>query len=84
MKHMIVAVLAAALALAAATPASAHGGGCRKASPEGQCCHLETRTGVVHCHTRGTAGDCRHYSGPDLTLDGACRTAAPQASPRLR
>jgi len=27
-----------------------HGGGCRKSSPPGQCCHLETRTGVVHCH----------------------------------
>ena len=27
-----------------------HGGGSRKSSPPGQCCHLETRTGVVHCH----------------------------------
>lgn len=27
-----------------------HGGGCRKSSPPGQCCHLETRTGIVHCH----------------------------------
>lgn len=27
-----------------------HGGGCRKSSPPGQCCHMETRTGVVHCH----------------------------------
>lgn len=30
--------------------ASAHGGGCRKTSPPGQCCHLETKTGLVHCH----------------------------------
>lgn len=30
--------------------ASAHGGGCRKSSPPGQCCHLETKTGLVHCH----------------------------------
>lgn len=27
-----------------------HGGGCRKSSPPGQCCHMERRTGVVHCH----------------------------------
>lgn len=27
-----------------------HGGGCRKSSPPGQCCHKETRTGTVHCH----------------------------------
>jgi len=28
----------------------AHGGGCRKNSPPGQCCHMETSTGIVHCH----------------------------------
>ena len=27
-----------------------HGGGCRKSSPPGQCCHLQTSTGTVHCH----------------------------------
>ncbi len=27
-----------------------HGGGCRKSSPRGQCCHMETKTGRVHCH----------------------------------
>ena len=27
-----------------------HGGGCRKSSPPGQCCHMERRTGIVHCH----------------------------------
>ena len=27
-----------------------HGGGCRKSSSPGQCCHMETRTGRVHCH----------------------------------
>lgn len=27
-----------------------HGGGCRKSSPPGQCCHMERRTGTVHCH----------------------------------
>ncbi|PCC99957.1 hypothetical protein EAO82_07270 [Halopseudomonas pelagia] len=27
-----------------------HGGGCRKSSPPGQCCHMETSTGTVHCH----------------------------------
>ncbi|WP_074914031.1 hypothetical protein [Celeribacter halophilus] len=27
-----------------------HGGGCRKNSPPGQCCHMQTSTGTVHCH----------------------------------
>lgn len=27
-----------------------HGGGCRKNSPPGQCCHRDNRTGTVHCH----------------------------------
>ncbi|EEW60322.1 hypothetical protein SCH4B_0754 [Ruegeria sp. TrichCH4B] len=27
-----------------------HGGGCRKSSPPGKCCHMETATGRVHCH----------------------------------
>ncbi len=30
----------------------AHGGGCRKSSPVGQCCHKETKTGEVHCHSK--------------------------------
>jgi len=28
----------------------AHGGGCRKSSPPGQCCHMDHKTGIVHCH----------------------------------
>ncbi len=27
-----------------------HGGGCRKSSPPGQCCHKNHKTGEVHCH----------------------------------
>ena len=27
-----------------------HGGGCRKSSPPGQCCHMDNSTGFVHCH----------------------------------
>lgn len=27
-----------------------HGGGCRKSSPPGQCCHMDNKAGVVHCH----------------------------------
>lgn len=27
-----------------------HGGGCRKSSPTGQCCHMDNSTGMVHCH----------------------------------
>ncbi len=30
--------------------AYAHGGGCRKSSPPGQCCHMDNSTGSVHCH----------------------------------
>lgn len=30
--------------------ALAHGGGCRKSSPAGQCCHLDKKAGKVHCH----------------------------------
>ncbi|RWR50554.1 hypothetical protein EOW65_06250 [Sinirhodobacter ferrireducens] len=34
---------------AAGTPV-AHGGGCRKSSPPGQCCHMDRKAGRVHCH----------------------------------
>lgn len=27
-----------------------HGGGCRKSSPPGQCCHMDKKAGAVHCH----------------------------------
>ncbi len=27
-----------------------HGGGCRKNSRPGQCCHMNNGTGYVHCH----------------------------------
>lgn len=27
-----------------------HGGGCRKSSPPGQCCHMDNSAGSVHCH----------------------------------
>ncbi|WP_296988098.1 hypothetical protein [Thalassospira sp. UBA1131] len=30
--------------------AIAHGGGCRKSSPPGQCCHMDRKAGTVHCH----------------------------------
>ncbi|MBS0563626.1 MAG: hypothetical protein JSR87_03840 [Proteobacteria bacterium] len=43
----------AALALAFLTApsiADAHGDGCRKSSPPGQCCHMDNSVGAVHCH----------------------------------
>lgn len=46
--RMLALMLIAALALPHA--AGAHGGGCRKSSPKGQCCHMETKTGKAHCH----------------------------------
>jgi hypothetical protein len=42
--------LAVLLALSTTTAAFAHGGGCRKSSPPGQCCHMEKKVGKVHCH----------------------------------
>jgi hypothetical protein len=33
-----------------AASAYAHGGGCRRSSPPGQCCHMDNSTGMVHCH----------------------------------
>lgn len=36
--------------LASTAVAHAHGGGCRKSSPPGQCCHMDNSTGVPHCH----------------------------------
>lgn len=36
--------------LAITSAAFAHGGGCRKSSPPGMCCHMDHSTGQVHCH----------------------------------
>lgn len=37
--------------LAFTNMAIAHGGGCRKSSPPGQCCHADNSNGGrVHCH----------------------------------
>lgn len=30
--------------------AYAHGGGCRKDSPPGRCCHMDRKAGTSHCH----------------------------------
>ncbi|WCR13112.1 hypothetical protein [Paracoccus seriniphilus] len=38
------------MALAGPQIAAAHGGGCRKSSPPGQCCHMDNSRGSVHCH----------------------------------
>lgn len=46
---MKIAVVTLLLAFTASV-AVAHGGGCRKDSPPGQCCHMDHKTGVVHCH----------------------------------
>lgn len=42
--------LAALAFFAICATAQAHGGGCRKNSPPGQCCHMDNSTGTVHCH----------------------------------
>ncbi|MDF1609360.1 hypothetical protein PZ897_14335 [Hoeflea sp. YIM 152468] len=42
--------LLAMISLLSINLAHAHGGGCRKSSPPGQCCHMDNRTGQVHCH----------------------------------
>ena len=48
MKKLVLIV--ATVAILTPTFSFAHGGGCRKSSPPGMCCHLETKTGIVHCH----------------------------------
>jgi len=48
MKNLLALTTIAMLALT--TIAQAHGGGCRKNSPPGQCCHMDNRVGTVHCH----------------------------------
>ncbi|MDO5529660.1 MAG: hypothetical protein Q4F71_09675 [Paracoccus sp. (in: a-proteobacteria)] len=48
-----VSLIAVSLLLVAfaATESLAHGGGCRKSSPAGQCCHADNSNGGrVHCH----------------------------------
>lgn len=37
-------------AITAPLIAQAHPGGCRKSSPPGKCCHMDRKTGKVHCH----------------------------------
>lgn len=46
MKALIVAVVV----IFTSTMALAHGGGCRKDSLPGQCCHIDNSTGIEHCH----------------------------------
>jgi len=45
----LVTILALA-SLLSTSMAFAHGGGCRKSSPPGQCCHMDRKAGTVHCH----------------------------------
>lgn len=40
----------AGIMLALVQAADAHGGGCRKNSPPGQCCHMDRKAGTSHCH----------------------------------
>ncbi|SIT23389.1 hypothetical protein SAMN05421774_11421 [Gemmobacter megaterium] len=49
---MSVRILLALVFAASTLPGSveAHGGGCRKSSPPGQCCHMDKKAGRVHCH----------------------------------
>lgn len=48
MKKLVIAL--AALGVLLPSLAHAHGGGCRKSSPPGQCCHMDNKAGSVHCH----------------------------------
>lgn len=51
MRKILVGLIAAAFSLSFAGFADAHGGGCRKSSPPGQCCHADNSNGGrVHCH----------------------------------
>lgn len=51
MRIIILTMLVATFSAAAfVSPSFAHGGGCRKSSPPGQCCHMDNSVGQVHCH----------------------------------
>lgn len=45
MKAFFIGIVIASLGVSAA---AAHGGGCRKDSPQGQCCHAGSQP--YHCH----------------------------------
>ncbi len=45
-----IVLMATLFSLALPPMAQAHGGGCRKSSPPGQCCHMNRKTGQLHCH----------------------------------
>ena len=49
MRYIIAAVVFLGLA-GFGLQVQAHGGGCRKSSPPGQCCHMDNSQGRVHCH----------------------------------
>jgi len=49
MKFIVVTAIVLGSSLAG-FQAFAHGGGCRKSSPPGQCCHMDNSVGIVHCH----------------------------------
>lgn len=50
MLRLLGLIVTAAYFVAITIPASAHGGGCRKSSPPGKCCHMDNSVGKVHCH----------------------------------
>ncbi|MCB1736402.1 MAG: hypothetical protein H6981_15275 [Gammaproteobacteria bacterium] len=43
-------IVTALFLLLASSTVLAHGGGCLKSSPAGECCHTDHSTGIVHCH----------------------------------
>lgn len=47
---MKVVILVCAALIASSSIAFAHGGGCRKDSPPGKCCHMDRKKGTMHCH----------------------------------
>ncbi len=50
-KEKVMKILVVALTLLfTSSIAMAHGGGCRKDSLPGKCCHKDHSTGIVHCH----------------------------------
>lgn len=47
---MLRALIVAGALCALIVEAPAHGGGCRKNSPPGQCCHMDRKADTSHCH----------------------------------
>jgi len=63
---VLVAIFALIITASAAT---AHGGGCRKSSPPGQCCHMDNSVGTFTATSEVARRTGEQYGEAALELD---------------